>query len=38
MSGFVELVPCDGCADEDVVKALCDWFKRYGPVHLWVTD
>jgi hypothetical protein len=38
MSGFVELVPCDGCAAEDVVKALCDWFKRYGPVHLWVTD
>jgi hypothetical protein len=20
------------------VKALCEWFKRYGPVHLWVTD
>jgi hypothetical protein len=38
MSDYVKLVPCDGCAGEDVVKALCDWFKCYAPLHLWVTD
>jgi transposase InsO family protein len=38
MSGFTELIPCRGCAAEDALSALSDWFKRYGPVCLWVTD
>jgi hypothetical protein len=38
MSGFAELVPCKTCTAEEVVDALGDWFKRYGPVHQWVSD
>ena len=38
MSGFVELVPCVSCVDQEVVDALGDWFKRYGPVYQWVSD
>ena len=38
MSGFSEFIPCRGCTAEDALHALNDWFKRYGPVFLWVTD
>jgi hypothetical protein len=33
MSGFVELIACQRCTAEECVDALCDWFKRYGPVY-----
>ena len=38
MSGFVELIPCPSCTAEACVDALCEWFKRYGPVFQWVSD
>jgi transposase InsO family protein len=38
MSGFVELIACQRCTAEECVDALCDWFKRYGPVYQWVSD
>jgi hypothetical protein len=38
MSGFAELIPCKTCTAEEVVDALGDWFKRYGPLHQWVSD
>jgi hypothetical protein len=38
MSGFVELTACPSCTAEECVEALCEWFKRYGPVFQWVSD
>jgi len=38
MSGFSELIACSSCTAEACVDALCEWFKRYGPVSLWVSD
>ena len=37
-SKFVELVPCVKEDSATVVKALLDWFKRYGVVRQWVSD
>jgi transposase InsO family protein len=38
MSGFLELVACRSCTEEECIEALRDWFMRNGPVFQWVSD
>lgn len=37
-SRFVELIPSASADAEHVVRALLDWYRRYGPACTWISD